>query len=188
MGTRYAAFELAHRRFIETQHIFFTGTAAHDGRVNVSPKGMGQLRVLGPNRILWRNLTGSGNESAAHVAETGRMTLMWCAFEGPPMILRAYGTARAIHRLDADWADLDSHFDPDPAARQIFDLTVDLVQKSCGYGVPEVTYRQDRPVLTEWAANKGEDGIRAYWANRNARTIDDKPTDIVRLNIGTEQT
>ena len=184
MGTRYNALEPAHQRFIEKQHIFFTGTADASGRVNVSPKGMGLLRLLGANRIVWRNLTGSGNETAAHLDAIPRMTLMWCAFDGPPMILRAYGQARAIHRLDPDWDHFDSHFEPDPAARQIFDLSIDLVQKSCGYAVPRMDFVEDRHVLTDWAANKGEDGLRAYWAERNAETIDGKPTHIARLNLG----
>lgn len=183
MGTRYDSLEDAHRRFIGKQHVFFTGTADADGRVNVSPKGMDSLRVLGPNRILWRNLTGSGNETAAHLDASPRMTLMWCAFDGPPMILRAYGTARAVHRLDADWSDLDTQFTPDPAARQIFDMTVDLVQKSCGYAVPRMDFVEDRRVLADWAENKGPDGIRAYWAERNALTIDGKPTHIAARNL-----
>ena len=186
MGTRFDTLGAAHRRFIERQRIFFTGTAGPEGRVNVSPKGMDSLRVFGPNRILWRNLTGSGNETAAHLGENARMTLMWCAFEGPPMILRVYGSARAVHRLDPEWEILDAHFTPDMAARQIFDLQIDLVQKSCGYAVPRLDFVADRDVLTDWAAKKGEDGIRRYWADRNARTIDDNPTDIVRLNIGSD--
>lgn len=184
MGTQYDALEPAHQKFIEKQPIFFSGSAARDGRINVSPKGMDSLRILGPNRILWRNMTGSGNETATHLADSPRMTLMWCAFEGPPMILRAYGTARAIHRLDPDWETLDAHFDPDPAARQLFDLSIELVQKSCGYAVPEMTFKQDRDVLKKWATDKGPDGIRDYWTNRNTETLDGQPTDIVARNIG----
>ncbi len=184
MGTRYDALEPAHQRFIERQPVFFVGAAAREGRINVSPKGMDSLRVLGPNRILWRNMTGSGNETATLLDDSPRMTLMWCAFSGPPMILRAYGTARAIHRLDSDWDELDAEFDPDPAARQLFDLSVDLVQKSCGYAVPEMEYTQDRDVLTDWAKGKGPEGIREYWANRNTETLDGVPTGIVSRNIG----
>ncbi|MGR3513234.1 MAG: pyridoxamine 5'-phosphate oxidase family protein [Paracoccaceae bacterium] len=184
MGTQYDALEPAHQKFIEKQPIFFSGSAARDGRINVSPKGMDSLRILGPNRILWRNLTGSGNETATHLADSPRMTLMWCAFEGPPMILRTYGTARAIHRLDPDWDALDAHFDPDPAGRQLFDLTIDLVQKSCGYAVPEMTFKQDRDVLKNWAIDKGPGGIRDYWTNRNTETLDGQPTNIVARNIG----
>ncbi|MEM7752334.1 MAG: pyridoxamine 5'-phosphate oxidase family protein [Pseudomonadota bacterium] len=184
MGTQYDALEAAHQRFIDKQPIFFVGSAAREGRINVSPKGMDSLRVLGPKRVLWRNMTGSGNETAAHLEDSPRMTIMWCAFSGPPMILRAFGTARAIHRLDADWATLDAHYTPDPAARQIFELDVDLVQKSCGYAVPEMEYVRDRDVLVNWAETKGPEGIRDYWATRNTETLDGVPTDIVARNIG----
>ncbi len=183
MGTSYDAIEPPHQRFIEKQPIFFSGSAARDGRINVSPKGMDSLRVLSPNRIIWRNLTGSGNETAAHLADSPRMTIMWCAFSGPPMILRAYGTARAVHRNDAGWDDLNGHFDPNYAARQVFDMTVDLVQKSCGYAVPEMTYQNDRDTLIKWAENKGEDGVKDYWATRNTETLDGVPTDIVAKNL-----
>ncbi|MEM7718722.1 MAG: pyridoxamine 5'-phosphate oxidase family protein [Pseudomonadota bacterium] len=184
MGTRFDALEPAHQRFIEKQPIFFSGSAAREGRINVSPKGMDSLRVLGPNRILWRNLTGSGNETATHLRDTPRMTLMWCAFSGPPMILRAYGTARPVHRLDGDWDALDAHFETDHAARQIFDMTIDLVQKSCGYAVPEMEFTKDRDVLVNWAKDKGPDGVRDYWAKRNTETLDGAPTGIVARNIG----
>ena len=103
MATRFAAFEDNHRAFIGAQHIFFVATAAAGGRVNLSPKGMDSLRVAGPNRVLWLNVTGSGNETAGHLIQSNRMTLMWCGFETRPLILRAYGTARTVHRRDADW-------------------------------------------------------------------------------------
>lgn len=183
MGTRYDELSAPLTKFIQKQHIFFSGSAAREGKVNVSPKGMDSLRVLSPNRIIWRNFTGSGNETAAHLADSPRMTLMWCAFEGPPTILRVYGTARAIHRNDADWAELDGHFAPEPAARQVFDLSIDMVQKSCGYAVPEMEFTQDRDVLVDWAAKKGEDGIRDYWATSNTETLDGVPTDIVAKNL-----
>ena len=186
MGTQYPALEPAHERFIAKQPIFFVGSAAPTGLINVSPKGMDSLRVLGPNRILWRNLTGRGNETATHVATSPRMTIMWCAFEGPPMILRAYGSARAIFRQEPDWAELDDpHFPPDPAARQLFDFKIEMVQKSCGYAVPEMTFKAERDVLTKWAEAKGEEGIHEYWATRNAKTLDGVETEIVARNLGT---
>ena len=112
--------------------MFFVATAAPDGRVNLSPKGMDSLRVAGPNRILWRNLTGSGNETAGHLKALNRITLMWCSFALRPLILRAYGSARTISPVDADWAELNRRFPRGPGARQIFDVAVDLVQTSCG--------------------------------------------------------
>ncbi|WP_299736201.1 pyridoxamine 5'-phosphate oxidase family protein [uncultured Roseobacter sp.] len=166
-------------RFIEAQHIFFVGTAATEGKVNISPKGMDSLRVLGPNRIAWRNLTGSGNETAGHLAQINRMTLMWCGFEAKPMILRTYGSARTLHPRDADFAELNALFPPSDAARQIYDLAIDIVQTSCGYAVPFMDYAGDRDVLKKWAEDKGPDGIAAYWETRNRQTIDGAPTHIL---------
>jgi hypothetical protein len=167
-----------HRRFIEDQHIFFCGTAAPDGRVNISPKGMDSLRVAGPNRILWMNLTGSGNETAGHLLEHARMTLMWCSFTTRPVILRCYGTARSAHPADAGWADLAARFPAHRSARQIFDMSVDLVQTSCGYAVPLMDYVSERDTMEKWVKARSDDDLRAYWAERNAVTIDGKPTGV----------
>lgn len=168
-----------HRGFIEAQHMFFCGTAADEGRVNISPKGKDSLRVLGPNRIVWRNLTGSGNETSAHLARINRMTLMWCGFEVRPMIMRAYGSARTLHPRDADFDALNARFPHDNGARQIYDMTVDLLQTSCGYAVPFFDHQGPREVLKAWAENKGPDGVTAYWQDRNQQTIDGLPTYIV---------
>jgi len=167
-----------HRRFIEAQHLFFVATAAEDGRVNVSPKGMDSLRVAGANRIYWRNLTGSGNETVGHLRHVNRMTLMWCSFDRRPLILRAYGTARALHPQDAEFAPLNAAFAPSPGARQIFDVTIDLVQTSCGFAIPFFDYKGERDVLAKWAEDKGPDKIATYWATRNTHTIDGLPTGI----------
>lgn len=179
MARRFTEIKESLRSFIEQQHIFFVATAAADGRVNVSPKGMDSLRVLDANRVLWLNVTGSGNETAAHLLEMPRMTLMFCAFNNSALILRLYGTARAIHATDADWPTLYSCFTPNPAARQIFDMKVDLVQTSCGMAVPFLDYIGDREELNEWAANKGEDGIRDYWRTRNPLSVDGKDTGML---------
>ena len=164
--------------FIGQQKIFFTGTAAADGRVNVSPKGMDSLRVLGPNRVLWLNLTGSGNETAAQIREVNRITIMFCAFDGKPLILRLYGTATAIHTGDAQWEELYGHFNETAGARQIFDVTIESVQTSCGFAVPLMEYKEDRDVLKNWAEKKGEAGIRDYWEQKNVTSIDGLPTGI----------
>ncbi|MGC1505150.1 MAG: pyridoxamine 5'-phosphate oxidase family protein [Sulfitobacter sp.] len=165
-------------QFIQAQHIFFCGTAADEGRVNVSPKGMDSLRVLGPNRIIWQNWTGSGNETAAHLARINRMTLMWCGFETRPLVLRVYGSARTLHPRDADFAALNTHFPPTDGARQVFDMTVDLVQTSCGWAVPFYDYKAPRDVLKEYTENKGAEGIRTSW-EKNRTSIDDLPTFIL---------
>ncbi|MEQ6203643.1 pyridoxamine 5'-phosphate oxidase family protein [Sulfitobacter sp. HNIBRBA2951] len=168
-----------HRQFIEAQHMFFCGSAAVDGRVNVSPKGMDSLRVMGPNRIVWRNLTGSGNETAGHLKSVNRMTLMWCGFEVRPLILRAYGTARTLHPRDAEFAGLNAAFPPSDGARQIYDMTVEMMQTSCGYAVPQFDFAQDREVLTAWTETKGPEGIAQYWHDKNRTTLDGHPTDIL---------
>ncbi len=127
MGQRYSEISDKLRLFIEAQKIYFVGTATADSRVNVSPKGMDSLKVLGGNRVVWLNVTGSGNETAAHIQEHPRMTIMFAAFEGKPMILRLYGSAKVIHRNDSGWDELFPLFNPVPGARQIFDVAVDLV-------------------------------------------------------------
>ncbi|NCA71277.1 MAG: pyridoxamine 5'-phosphate oxidase family protein [Sphingobacteriia bacterium] len=179
MGRKFDALSEQNIRFIAEQKIFFVATATADSRVNLSPKGLDALRVIDAGRVLWLNLTGSGNETSAHVQRDPRMTLMFCAFEDPPMILRIYGSARVVHPGDPDWADLLSLFKPRPGARQIFDLAVDLVQTSCGMGVPHFAYVGDREQLVDWAVKKGDEGVRDYWEQKNQASIDGIPTRIV---------
>ncbi|TNC69123.1 pyridoxamine 5'-phosphate oxidase family protein [Rubellimicrobium roseum] len=176
MAKQFSCFEPAHQAFIQEQPIYFVGTAAPEGRVNVSPKGRDSLRVIGPNRLVWRNLTGSGNETAAHLLQADRMTVMWCSFTTRPLILRAYGTATVIHHGEPGWDELDRHFPSELGARQIFDMTVDLVQTSCGYAVPFMDYRSERDTLVKWAEDRGEDGVERYWQEKNRRSIDGFPT------------
>ncbi|MDK3072362.1 pyridoxamine 5'-phosphate oxidase family protein [Sedimentitalea sp. JM2-8] len=178
MAKQFPSLTDDHCRFIADQHVFFTGSAAPDGRVNVSPKGMDSLRVRGPNRLLWRNLTGSGNETAGHLREHPRVTLMWCSFSRRPLILQAYGTARAVHCDHADWDELSSVFPPHRGARQVFDMTIDLVQTSCGYAVPFMDFTGERDALSKWTQAKSDADLRAYWQDKNARTIDGKPTGV----------
>ena len=166
--------------FIEKQHLFFVGTAAKDGRVNVSPKGMDSLRVVDKNRVVWLNLTGSGNETAAHLLDANRMTLMFCSFEEMPMILRLYGEAKTIHQRDSEWAGLISLFPPHKGARQIFDMQVETVQTSCGYAVPFYDFKEPRTRLVKWTEKKGDDGIKTYWEERNQQSIDGFETGIVK--------
>ena len=179
MGKQYIEISEKLRSFILSQKIFFVGTATDDSRVSISPKGMDSLRVLSSNRVLWLNVTGSGNETAIHIQSHARMTLMFCAFEGAPMILRLYGQARAIHPDDSEWAHLSSHFDVLPGARQIFDLEIDLVQTSCGMAVPFLDYTGEREQLNSWAEKKGEKGIAQYWKDENQHSIDGIPSHIL---------
>lgn len=182
MGQRYSEISDKLKQFIEDQKIFFVGTATADSRVNISPKGMDSLRVLGKNRVVWLNVTGSGNETSAHIQETPRMTIMFAAFEGNPMILRLYGNANVIHKNDSEWNELFSLFNPIPGARQLFDLTVDLVQTSCGMAVPFFDYVEEREQLKNWASKKGDAGIKEYWLEKNQISLDGKPTQIKDKN------
>jgi len=178
MAKQFDTLQLDHIRFIEDQPMFFTASAGPEGRVNVSPKGMDSLRVLGPNRIAWMNLTGSGNETAGHVLEHPRVTLMWCSFAARPLILRAYGTAQTLHPTDASWDDMAAHFPPHRSARQIFDLTIDMVQTSCGYAVPLMSFEGERDTMQKWVDDKSDAQLRAYKAEKNQQTIDGKPTGL----------
>lgn len=183
MAKQFPAFEDDHRRFIAEQPIFFVATAAADTRINLSPKGMDSLRVLGPNRLAWLNLTGSGNETAAHLAEDSRMTVMWCSFGKRPLILRAYGTAGLTHRGAPGWEGLYAHFSPTPGARQVVEMAVELVQTSCGYAVPLMTLDAPRETLRLWAEKQDPDGqdpdgLTDYWAHKNRVSIDGRPTGI----------
>lgn len=168
-----------HTAFIEAQKLFFVATATADSRINLSPKGMDALRVTGPRRVVWLNLTGSGNETAAHLQHAPRMTLMFCAFEGSPMIMRLFGRARAVHRGEAGWAEALALFGERPGARQLVDVEIESVQTSCGFGVPLFDYQGDRSLLVDWAEKKGESGVRAYWAEKNQTSIDGIATGIV---------
>ncbi len=179
MGQRYTALNEAMKAFIEQQKIYFVGTAPEEGRINVSPKGLDTLRILGDTRITWLNLTGSGNETAAHLIEDGRMTIMFCSFEGDPMILRLYGRARPVHPHDDDWDELIALFPALPGPRQVIDMHIDLVQTSCGAGVPLYEYVGQRDQLTSWLADQGDEDIRAYWQEANAISLDGKPTGIL---------
>ncbi len=175
MAKQFARIEPQHRDFILRQRLFFVGSAAAGTRVNVSPKGLDALRVLDDNTVAYLDLTGSGNETAAHLRADGRLTIMFCAFEGPPMILRLYGRGRVLRRKSPQYAQLLASAFGDtepPGARQIVMLDIDLVQTSCGFGVPLFQYVCERPSLTRWAEAKGEAGLEAYQREKNALSMD----------------
>jgi len=177
----YERIEPAQAAFIRQQHIFFTGSAAESGRVNISPRGIDAFRILDPNTVAYLDETGSGNETAAHLLASGRLTIMMCGFEHAPTILRLYGQGRSLPRGTPDYqALLASAYDNQepPGARQIICLYVDSVQTSCGYGVPLFDYREDRPTLRRWADNKGEAGVAAYRSEKNVRSIDGFETGV----------
>jgi hypothetical protein len=137
------------------------------------------LRVLGDNAVVYLDRTGSGNETAAHLLADGRLTIMFCAVEGPPLILRLYGRGRALRRGGEEYAALlSAHYaDTEPlGARQMIRLDFDLVKTSCGYGVPLFDYREERETMDKWALSKGEEGIKAYWQEKNLVSMDGLPT------------
>ena len=176
MAKMYDHISLKLQEFIAKQHIFFVATAAQDGRVNLSPKGLDSLRILDENRIAWLNLTGSGNETAAHLLELNRMTIMFCSFEKNPMILRLYGTAKTYHRPDAEWKEYEGLFPEDKGMRQIFVMNVEHVQTSCGYAVPFYEFKENRNVLAAWTEKKSEEELKEYWQEKNMKNIDNKST------------
>lgn len=164
--------------FIKEQKIFFVGTAMKEGRVNISPKGMDSFRVLGPNKIVWLNLTGSGNETATHLLESNRMTIMFCAFEGKPLILRLYGNAKVYHDRDKEFHQYIGLFPKIAGARQIIEMDFDLVQTSCGFAVPFMDFKEERTLLQTWAEKQGEEKIKEYWKEKNTVSIDGYETKI----------
>jgi hypothetical protein len=173
--------------FIGRQHVFFTASATADSRINLSPKGSDCLRVLDERQVVYLDQTGSGNETAAHVRTDGRLTIMFCAFEGAPMILRLYGRGRVLARGSAGYAEvLGAAFggEEPPGARQIIVMDVESVQTSCGFSVPVMAFEEDRETLKNWARKKGEDGLRAYWLEKNAETIDRIPTGMAAVLEG----
>lgn len=181
MGESFREIAPGHRAFIEAQKMFFVATAAADGRVSLSPKGLDALRVLGPNRVAWLNLTGSSNETAAHVLENPRMTLMLCAFDGPPKILRLMGYARALYEGDAGFEELVALFPQLDGTRQIFDLEVDLVHTSCGMGVPIMSFVEPRgeTQLVPFFTRLGPERTKEYRRKKNRVSMDGKPTGTV---------
>lgn len=178
MAEQFPHLESKHIEFIQNQHMFFLGTAGEAGRINVSPKGMDTFRVVRENRVIWLNLTGSGNETAAHVLENGRMTVMFCSFDRQPLILRLYGQAKVIHSVDAEWNDLAGQFPEFTGARQVFDMEIEMVQSSCGYAIPFYEKTGERETLTKWADNKGREGVEEYWQEKNHTSIDGLDTGI----------
>lgn len=164
--------------WIAAQPLFFNATAplSVDGHINLSPRGLDTFRVLGPLEVAYLDFTGSGNESAAHLAENGRITLMFCAFSGDPRILRLYGTGDVILPGNDEWNRLRSFFPEElPTARQIVRVRVERVQSSCGFGVPLMEFKRQRDELIRWAEKKGDEGLREYQEKNNRRSMDGLP-------------
>jgi hypothetical protein len=179
MATDHTALDDKLKAFIARQHIFFTATAAAGTRINISPRSTEWFRVIGANAAVYLDKTGSGMETAAHTLADGRITIMFCAFDKPPMILRLYGTGRAIFRGSAEYDALrEAHYDgAEPVgARQMIRIDFDLVRTSCGYGVPFFEYTGERDTLDRWAESKGPDALVEYRARKNTKSLDGLPT------------
>jgi hypothetical protein len=171
--------------FIAAQHMFFVATAplSATGHVNLSPKGLDSLRILSPHRVAYLDLTGSGNETSAHLQENGRITFLFCAFQGPPKILRLYGKGATILPTSPEWDALSAIVPSIPGGRQIVVADIDRVQTSCGFGVPLYEHQGQRSHLVEWAIKKGEAGLQDYRQQKNGTSIDGLPAPLQRIGI-----
>lgn len=174
MGKTYDSIPYDHAAWIAKQPLFFVATAplAAGGHVNLSPKGLDTLRVLDERTLAYVDLTGSGAETVAHVLENGRITLMFCAFEGAPRIVRVYGRGEVVLRGTERWGALAPRLPEVPGARSIVVLNVERVADSCGYGVPRMQLVAERDTLVEWARAKGTEGVAAYRREKNAASLD----------------
>lgn len=182
MAVKFDSINEAHKTFIEAQKMFVIGSAGADGFINVSPKGMDSFRIIDENTVVWLNYTGSGNETSAHVQENGRMTIMFNSYDKAPMILKLYGKATVIHEKDSRWDEMSAHFERHVGTRQFFEMKVELVLTSCGYGVPQYKYIGERNTLKKWADKKGREGIKLYWSENNVETLNGVKTHIMEMS------
>lgn len=174
MGKTFDAIDESLATFINAQRLFFVGSAPRggDGHVNVSPKGHDTFRIIDPHTVAYLDLTGSGVETIAHLRDNGRITFLFCAFEGPPKLVRLYGRGEVVLPDDAEFAALAARFPALPGIRSIIRVQLERIADSCGYSVPRYAYQGERTQLTDWAERKGADGLVDYRAQRNARSID----------------
>ena len=180
MGKFHDSIKPAHKKFIEEQHIFFVSTAplSADGHINLSPKGLDCFRVLSDTKVAYMDLISSGNETSAHTLENGRITLMFCSFEGAPNILRLYGKGFTILPGTDLWNEYAPNFTIYPNTRQLIVAEIDLVQTSCGFGVPLFEYAGERDIHFDWAEKKGQEGLQDYIQEKNLVSLDGLPTSI----------
>jgi hypothetical protein len=172
------------KEFIAGQKVFFVATAPHEGRINLSPKGMDTFRVLDETLALYLDITGSGNETAAHLLDDGRITIMFCSFDKTADITRLYGRGRAIHSHDAEWNDYLARFPREPGVRQIIEIKVESAMTSCGYGVPRLQGLEERDTLRKYWEKRGEEAVAEYHQKENLHSIDGLPTGIFPSNVG----
>jgi len=182
MAKKYSAIDDSHRTFIARQHMFFVASATGDSHVNLSPRSMESFRLISDTEVAYLDRTGSGNETAAHIKAGGRVTIMFCAFEGAPLILRLYGHGVVHHRNSETFvALLDGHFDAVAplGTRQIVSLKVEMVQTSCGFGVPLFSFEGERDAMDKWHDKKGHEGIETWWREHNVLSLDGLPTGLL---------
>src|SRR3954447_19725188 len=173
MGRVHEALDDNLIEWIGQQHLFFVASAPRDGgHVNLSPKGHDTFRVIDPHTVAYLDLTGSGVETIAHLRENGRLTIMFCAFEGPPRILRLYGRGESVQPGAADFDDLAAAYPDLPGVRSVIRLSIERISSSCGYSVPFMAYDGERETLLDWAERKGPEGLDEYHAEKNATSID----------------
>ncbi len=177
MGKIYEEISPKLSDWIEQQKLFFVATSPTDlnGHLNCSPKGMDSFRILGPKLVGFVDLTGSGAETIAHIRDNGRITILFCAFEGPPKILRLYGTGQYLTEADNQWSERSALFPDYLGVRSIILIEVTRIADSCGFGVPKFNFVENRDTLEDWAVKKGPDGIHAYQQRKNANSIDGLP-------------
>jgi hypothetical protein len=182
MAKQYEQITPTLQDFIKAQPLFFVATAplSEDGHVNLSPKGYDTFCILSSKQVAYLDLTGSGNETSAHLAENGRITFMFCAFSGAPQILRLYGKGETVLPGAARWDELLAHFPSYPGIRQIIIASIHLVQTSCGYGVPLMELQKDRETMARWATSQGEEKLLAYRAATNKRSLDGISTPLAQ--------
>lgn len=166
------------REFIESQPVFMVATAPREGRINISPKGLDSFRILGPNKVGYMDMTGSGNETAAHLLDDGRLTFMFMSFSRNPMILRLYGRARSVPPEAPEFETLAPEFNIPHGARQLIIANITSLSTSCGYGVPEMELKRERPTMRKWADAKSSDDLEDYRRQNNAVSIDGLPSGL----------
>ncbi|RDB08020.1 pyridoxamine 5'-phosphate oxidase family protein [Runella aurantiaca] len=180
MGKLHPSIHQSHQEFIQKQHLFFVSTAPlnPDGHINLSPKGLDCFRVLSENKVAYMDLISSGNETSAHTLENGRITFMFCSFDANPLILRLYGKGFTVLPSSEDWATYAPHFTIYPSTRQIIVADINLVQTSCGFGVPVFEYKGERSIHFDWAEKKGESGLAEYIQKNNLTSLDGLPSNL----------
>ena len=177
MGEQYQTMDGFLRTFIEKQHLFFVATAPLEGtgHLNLSPKGLDTLRILDSRQIAYLDQVGSGAETIAHIRENGRIVMMFCAFDGPPKVVRLHGLGQVVEPPDDSWTALRGHFPSNSGARAIIRIDIHRISDSCGFGIPEYHFVRQRAQLPAWITKKGEDGLRSYQRENNSHSVDGLP-------------